>query len=82
VAIATFSQGAGVTLKDGDGKVLATSFLGSGSGTQNSCTFTFNLLNIPEVPFYTVEVSHRGQLSYSLSDLKAQGWILSLSLGS
>jgi hypothetical protein len=73
--------GAGVTLKDGDGKVLATSFLDSGSGTANSCSFTFSLANVPEAPFYTVEISHRGQLSYSLSDMKAQDWSLSLTLG-
>ena len=74
--------GAGITLKDGDGKVLATSSLGAGSGTNTSCDFTFSLTNVPEVPFYTIEISHRGALSYSLSDMKAQVWDLALSLGS
>ena len=74
--------GAGITLKDGDGKVLATSSLGVGSGTSTSCDFTFSLTNVPEVPFYTIEISHRGALSYSLTDMKTQMWDLALSLGS
>jgi len=74
-------SGTGVTLKDGGGKVLATSFLDSVSGTSNSCVFKVSLASVPEVPFYTVEISHRGQLSYSLADMKTQDWSLDLTLG-
>ena len=75
------SAGAQVTLRDGDGKTLGTTFLLSGTGTVSSCDFTFTIENVPEVPFYSVEISHRGQITNSLADMKADGWTFSLSLG-
>jgi len=69
-------------MKDGSGKLLSTGSLAEGTGTATQCTFAFTLPDVPEVPFYTVEVGRRGSLSYSLSDLKSQGWKLTLTLGS
>ena len=73
--------GAGVVLKDGDGKILGTSELGTGSGTAALCTFPFTIYDVPEVSFYSVEVSHRGQVTESLADLKASNWTFILTLG-
>jgi hypothetical protein len=74
--------GTGATLKDGEGKILATATLGSGSGTLITCTFTFTFTNVPEVPFYSFEVGRRGALTYSLDDMKNRGWALGATLGS
>lgn len=74
--------GTSVTLKDGEGKILATATLGSGSGTLITCTFTFTFTNVPEVPFYSFEVGRRGALTYSLDDMKSKGWALGATLGS
>jgi hypothetical protein len=76
------SPGDGVTVKDGDGKLLATTTLGSGSGTTTRCTFDFSLPNVPEAAFYTIEVGRRGGLSYPLAEMKAQDWSVELTLGS
>jgi len=75
------SPGAQVTLRDGDGKTLGSTALSEGSGSSTSCTFTFSIPNIPEVPFYAVEISHRGQVTNSLADMRANGWTFSLSIG-
>lgn len=73
--------GTGATLKDGEGKILATAALGSGTGTSITCTFTFTFTNVPEVPFYSFEIGHRGALTYSLQDMTSKGWTLGASLG-
>jgi hypothetical protein len=75
------SPGISVVIKDGDGKTLATTQLGSGSGGSTRCDFAFDLENVPEVAFYSIEISHRGALSYSLADMKAMDWSLDLTLG-
>ena len=50
-------RGAQVTLRDGAGTILATSVLDYGSGASSSlvCSFTFTILDVAEVPFYSVE---------------------------
>lgn len=78
---ADISEGVGVSLRDGDGKLLAASALGPGRSSPLRCTFAFTLENVPEVPFYTIEVGRRGGLSHSLADVRAMGWSLQLSLG-
>ena len=75
------NAGAGVVLKDGDGKILGTGQLQTGSGDAASCSFPFTIDNVPEVPFYSVEVSHRGQITESLAELQADGWNFGLTLG-
>lgn len=45
------------------------------------CEIGFSIPELPEADFYTVEVSHRGGMSYSAADLEARGWQVSLSLG-
>src|SRR5258708_32821080 len=72
--------GTGVVLKDGDGRTLAVGQLGAGVPSDSAgsrpfrCAFTFTLTDVPEVPFYALEVSHRGASSYSLADIKALNW--------
>ena len=78
---ADISPGAQVTLKDGDGKVLGTTQLQMGSGSTSSCTFKFSIDSVPEVPFYSLEVSHRGAITDSLAQMQAHNWAFGLTLG-
>jgi hypothetical protein len=75
------APGASVSLKDGDGKLLGSSSLGTGTGSTTRCTFTYTFSNVPEVPFYTVSVSRRGDVTNSLADMQARGWTFGLTLG-
>ena len=75
------SPGAQVTLKNGAGAILATTQLGTGTGANLSCDFKFAFANVPEVPFYSVEIARRGAVTNSLADMKANGWTFGLSLG-
>src|SRR6266480_3394260 len=75
------AAGNGVALKDADGKLLAITSLGVGSGSPTSCVFGFTLKDVPEVPFYSIEVGRRGQVGYTLADMKSNGWTLALSMG-
>lgn len=75
------SPGQPVTLRDGDGKILGATTLGSGVGSVSRCVFSFGLDNIREAPFYSIEVGRRGEISYSLADMKAKGWEIGLVLG-
>lgn len=79
------AEGAPVVITDQGGTVIATGQLDHGSATVGadnrgtSCTFTFEVKNVPDKPFYGVTVSHRGTQTYSAE--KAKGGLISLSLG-
>jgi len=75
------AAGNGVALKDADGKLLAITSLGVGSGSPTSCVFGFTLKDVPEVPFYSIEVGRRGQAGYTLADMKSNDWTLALRMG-
>lgn len=75
------APGAQVTLKDGDGKILGSTSLSTGSGSTSSCTFKFSIANVPEVPFYSVEIGRRGAVTDSLAEMQATGWVFGLTLG-
>ncbi|CAN5832734.1 hypothetical protein BH23ACT4_BH23ACT4_14920 [soil metagenome] len=76
------SRGAQVSIYDEDGRVIGNSSLGDSTyraitpiehvGT-GECEFTFE----SEVPgdraFYSIEVSHRGHVTYSIGDLQSAG---------
>jgi hypothetical protein len=75
------SAGSPVTVKDGQGKVLAATFLPTGSdGGSSICHFEMTV-KVPDADFYQVEVSHRGVLTYSMQDMELNGWKASLSIG-
>jgi hypothetical protein len=75
------SAGSPVTVKDGQGKVLAATFLPTGSdGGSSICHFEMTV-KVPDADFYQVEVSHRGVLTYSIQDMELNGWKASLSIG-
>jgi hypothetical protein len=75
------SAGAAVTVRDGEGSMLATSDLDSGEDDGFGCTFPFTVQDVPNAHFYEIEVSHRGSLSYSKDEMQANRWTVDFSLG-
>lgn len=43
--------------------------------------FRFTPIAVPAAAFYSVEVSHRGAITYSRADMLASGWTVALTLG-
>ena len=75
--------GAQITVKDEAGAIIATGALGSGTSTTNVtvCTFHFTVADVPDVAFYSIEVSHRGELTYSAAEMAAKNWQVAFTLG-
>ena len=84
---ADIDAGAQVLVSDGGGNALATGELDAGEAGDTSggfnveCNFSFTVPNVPKADFYKVEVSHRGGLTYTYSDLSSKGWSVNLKLG-
>ena len=81
--------GAEVTVKDGADNTLAFGRLDPGivelvvvRGAKNPkyCVFSFELTDVPEADFYSIEVGGRGDLSYSYDELEAMGWTVAFEL--
>lgn len=71
-----------VVVRDGAGAVLATADLGIGLHIlPDTCSFITKIPDVPLVPFYAVEISHRGELVYSRAEMEAKGWSVHLTLG-
>ena len=75
--------GSNVTVYDGSGKILATGILGIGIGSSYSrCVFPVEISKkVPTKDFYAIEVTHRGKVAYSKSQLEEKDWEVSLTLG-
>lgn len=78
------APGARVTVRDGDGEVLATAALGSGTvvgpGYQ-TCRFEFAVADVPGADFYQIGIGARDPMTYSAAELKARGWQVNMTLG-
>jgi hypothetical protein len=76
-------EGSPVTVYNSAGQIVAIGALGKGRtlGPARSCLFPFEVAGIPSgSKFYQVEVSHRGKVTFSSSDVE-QGKVVSLTLG-
>lgn len=71
--------GAQVTVTDGNSNVIATSEITSGTLDVHGCHFTYGV-DVPDADFYRITVSHRGELTYSRTDLESRGWQVEGSL--
>lgn len=72
--------GTQVNITDAAGTLVAHGSLGLGEKTEAGCTFPFTVDDItPGSKFYTVEVSHRGGLTQTETELRAGG--LAFTLG-
>jgi hypothetical protein len=75
-------QGVDVVVRNEAGEIIGTSSLGPGERRRSdSCTFTFEVANLPVAAFYSIEVADRGDLTYSREDLDAMEWHVAMTLG-
>lgn len=74
--------GLDVVVRDASHTILATSNLDEGAHTGNGvCTFIFAVKGVPKATFYSIEVGHRGELTYSFDEIVALGWQVGFTLG-
>lgn len=75
------AAGAAVTVSDQSGTILGLGQLDPGMVTASEeCEFLFTIPDIPSKPFYQVQVGHRGEMTYSASQLAANAWVIGFSL--
>ena len=89
-----FGPGMDVTVRDGENEIIATGTTENLSSTEDAdsewasgdasyfCTVKFSIDSLPRAEFYSIEVGHRGDLSYSRDELAEADWNVELSLGS
>lgn len=81
-------EGTSVVVTDDAGKTLGLGQLQAGSAQLNAyqapviCKFHFAVPDLPDSRFYKVEVSHRGEQTYSKQQLESSLWLVTLTLGS
>ncbi len=73
------NPGTPVTVKNGKGEILTTTFLEEGRGGRYMCTFGMTFEVTEGQDRYVVSVGRRGELSFSFAELKTNG--VSLVLG-
>lgn len=70
--------GAAVTVTDETGTLLAKGAIATSAGGSNGCWLDFTVADVPRgKAFYKVEVSHRGELTYTESEAES-GLVFSL----
>ncbi len=73
------TAGTTVTVRDSSGTIAGVGALGSGTGSSYGCAFSFTVDDVPVSDFYTVEVGHRGEVTFT--DAAVRDGDLRLSLG-
>jgi hypothetical protein len=48
---------------------------------QSRCFFNFEVRDLPDAPFYSIELGHRGAVTYSKADLEKASWKVDVELG-
>ena len=67
------SRGARVFVEDRSRTAVATGSLTGGVLSKQGCTFDFRV-RVPDLPFYRINVTQRGQMVYSHDDMARHGW--------
>lgn len=75
------APGAGVTVKNEKGEIIATGSLRAGRWVTRACRLPFEVAEVPKAKFYEVEVGRRGTQRYSRADLEAIDFTIDLTLG-
>jgi hypothetical protein len=70
-----------VTISDQAGTVIGNGALGPGVNIADGCQFRFQVDNVPLATFYRLQVGRRGEISYSLDQMKRASWSAALTLG-
>lgn len=73
------AEGVAVTIRNADGAIAGVGRLGAGQGGSYGCIFPFSVADVPESEFYTVEISHRGQVTVTAENVRNGD--IKLSLG-
>lgn len=73
------TAGTTVTVRDSSGTIAGVGALGNGAGSSYGCAFSFTVDDVPVSDFYTVEVGHRGEVTFT--DAAVRDGDLRLSLG-
>jgi hypothetical protein len=74
-------DGAQVTVTNEANTVIGTGYLERSENIDLACRFYFTVPNLPVAKFYSIEVSHRGQVRYSYEQMQGENWNVSLDLG-
>ena len=75
-------EGMSVVVKDGNRNIIGMGRLGPGKRTHKvSCEFTYQITDLPETKFYVISVGRRGEMTFSLEDLRERGFKISSTLG-
>lgn len=75
-------EGAQVTVSDESGATIAVGELGRGESVESRyCEFSITVEDVPAATFYSIEVSRRGQLRYSMAEMERMDWEVGFSLG-
>jgi hypothetical protein len=78
---ADIQVGAQVTVKNQDGTIIGLGKLQHDLGPPDHCTFAFTIGDVPDASFYSVEVTHRGALTYSAAEIESAAWTVTFTLG-
>lgn len=79
-------SGLGVVVRDDGGSIIGTGELISDHeqlalNDLDVCLYRFEVADLPDAPFYTVEVGNRGELTYSRDELERADWVVEGNLG-
>lgn len=92
-AFSDIQPGVQVTVKDGQGSILAFADFVESRGASafasmfgdaaplTACIFTTTVRNVPDVPIYSVTVGSRDAVNHTREELLAANWSLQLSTG-
>ena len=77
------TAGANVVVKDQTGRILGSGQLDEGTSTDAlTCSYPFTVADVrQDEQQYTIEISHRGGITESFTELQDAGWSFSLTLG-
>lgn len=73
-------EGAAVEIRDEKDKLIGAGSTSFDQGSGVGCRVTFTIPDVPKASFYQVNIGTHGGPSYSYSEMKANGWTLTLSL--
>jgi hypothetical protein len=74
-------EGTDVRVKDASGDLIGSGRLESGTVEGGTCVFDFTVDDVDDASYYSVEVSYRGDLSFSKSEMDDNGWQVDVTLG-
>ncbi|MQY03779.1 hypothetical protein [Actinomadura macrotermitis] len=63
------AEGTAVTVYDPSSKVIAVGNLGAGVDAGTTCSWPLTITGVPDLPFYQIEVSHRGKVTVQRADI-------------